>query len=149
MTEKPDGVGLRIDRIFHAPVSRVFEAWRSPEALKKWAWGTLSNEVQVELDFRVGGRYRIGTSRPNNQTWTFSGEFVEIIPDQKLVYTVNWDAPMGYEAPDELVTVEFISSGETTKVSFFHEGVPDPKAREEHEKGWSNTFDVLESILTA
>ena len=71
---------LRMARVFEAPVSRVFAAWIDPKDLEKWAWGDLGVNVRAEVDSRVGGRYRIETSRPDHETWAFSGTYVEIIP---------------------------------------------------------------------
>ena len=140
---------LKMARVFEAPVSRVFAAWIDPKDLEKWAWGDLGVNVRAEVDSRVGGRYRIETSRPDHETWVFSGTYLEIIPDKRLVYTLKWDAPMGYEVATETLRLEFTPRGETTEVSFLHEGVPDERAREVHEQGWSNTFDTLDRILRA
>ena len=148
-TDKHEDFAVRIARVFRAPVARVFEAWSNPEDLRKWAWGTLGNNVQAEVNFRVGGDYRIETSRPNQERWTFSGKYLEIIPHQKLVYTVHWDAPMGYEPSTETVTVEFTGRDDTTEVSFSHDGLPDQACRDEHARGWTNTFDMLDGILSA
>ena len=64
---------IRIERVFHAPVGRVFEAGSSSEDLKRWAWGSLSNEVCADIAFRIGGTYRITTSRSDQERWTLSG----------------------------------------------------------------------------
>ena len=138
---------LRIERVFAAPADRVFACFSSPADLKTWAWGDLSDDVAVEIDFRVGGRYRITTSRPDGQRWAFSGTYLEIVPDRRLAFTVHWDAPMGYEAPDEKVTVELAETEGTTRMIFLHEGVPGAEARQEHRRGWNNTLDVLSGLL--
>ncbi len=137
---------IRIERVFHAPVGRVFEAWSRTEDLKRWAWGSLASDVRADIDFRVGGTYRITTSRSDKERWTFSGTYLEIIANRRIVYTLRWDAPMGYDQVRETVTVEFTEEGEQTIIEFLHEGVPDI-ATETHEKGWNNTFDRLEKIL--
>jgi uncharacterized protein YndB with AHSA1/START domain len=134
-------------RQFNAPVERVYDAWTTPGLLEQWAWGSLGCDVRAELQLRVGGTYSISTVRPDQETFTFHGTYVEVVPHEKLVYTLHWDAPMGYETPEERVTVEFAGKGDVTEVTFVHEGVPDLEARREHEKGWSNTFDALETVL--
>ncbi len=138
---------LRLEREFKAPVARVYRAWTDPKILKRWAWGSLSNDVKADLDLKVGGTYRIETGGPEGQRWAFSGTYLEILPNERLEYSVQWDAPMGYESPDEKITVEFAGYGDTTRVVFVHDGLPE-HARQEHEKGWRNTFDVLDTVLT-
>ncbi|MHC4416347.1 MAG: SRPBCC family protein [Planctomycetota bacterium] len=138
---------VRIVRVFPAPASRVFAAWTKPEDLRKWAWGSLGSDVEVELELRVGGRYRISTQRADGATWSFTGTYLEIVPNAKLAYTLQWDAPLGYQSPTESVVVDFTDEGGTCRVSFDHQGVPDARSRDAHETGWQNTFDMLEGLL--
>ena len=138
---------LRMERTFDASVDRVFRAWSDPGELARWAWGSLGNDVNAEVDLRVGGAYRITTSQPGQATLAFEGTYEDVVPDRRLVYSLHWDAPMGYEAPDERVTVEFVGRGEQTDMTFVHEGVPHELARDTHEKGWDNTFDMLAQQL--
>ena len=137
---------LRLVREFNAPVARVFEAWTDPKILERWAWGSLGDDVTAVLDLRVGGTYRIETGTPEGPRWVFSGTYLLVLPDERLEYSVKWDAPMGYESPDEKITEEFAGTGDTTRVVFVHDGLPE-HARQEHEKGWSNTFDMLDTVL--
>ena len=78
-----------------------------------------------------------------------SGVYLEVEPSRRLAYTVEWSPPMGYDSPEERVTVEFAAEGSGTKVTFVHEGVPIAKGRAVHEEGWKNTFDALEGVLAA
>lgn len=144
-----DLMPTRIERLFAAPVSRVFAAWTTPEVLKRWAWGSLGRDVEAEVDLRVGGGYEITTKSPDGQAWRFSGKYLEIDPDRRLAYTLRWDAPMGYEVGEERVTVEFSDRDRDTLVTFLHEGVSGTVATQTHEKGWNNTFDMLEEVLRA
>ena len=133
--------------MFDAPVEAVFRAWTTPEKLAAWAWGSLGKDVTAEVDLREGGHYRIETAGSDGSRMAFSGTYLEIAPPDRLVYTVTWQAPMGYDSPGELVTVEFSPQGEKTEVVFIHEGVPGTKARAEHVRGWNNTFDLLSKLL--
>ncbi len=138
---------LRMERTFDAPVDRVFRAWSDPGELAQWAWGSIGHDVRADVDLRVGGAYRITSSQPGQPTVACEGIYKEVVTDRRLVYSLHWDAPMGYDAPDERVTVEFVGRGEQTDVTFVHEGVPDGVARETHEKGWADTFDALAQLL--
>jgi uncharacterized protein YndB with AHSA1/START domain len=138
---------VRIERRFDAPVERVFRAWGAPDDLVRWAWGSLSREARATVDFREGGAFRVSTRRPDGEEWAFSGAYVEIAPNRRLVHTLVWEAPMGYEAIEERVTVEFDAQQAGTTVTFCHEGVPTEGAREGHREGWSNAFDALAKVV--
>ncbi len=138
---------LRLERVFDAPVDKVFEGWTSPDALARWAWGSIGADVTADVDLRPGGRYEIATARPDGTTWTFSGTYLEVVKPTRIAYTVEWSAPMGYESPGEKVTVEFHAQGDRTAMEFVHEGVPNEKARQVHAEGWENTFDTLAELL--
>lgn len=147
--QNEQGGHLRIERVFDAPVDEVYRAWTAPEKLEKWAWGTLGKDVTAEVELRSGGRYRIETSRQDGSRLAFSGTYREVVPQEKLVYTVTWEEPMGYESPGEKVTVEFHPKDARTQVVFVHEGVPEGPAQQEHVRGWQNTFDLLDRLLKA
>ncbi len=136
-----------MERTFDAPVERVFRAWSDPRILERWAWGSLGHEVRADVDLRVGGSYRIETSQPGKDTFAFRGTYDEVVVGRRLLYTLHWDAPMGYDAALERVTVEFTDRGAQTEVTFLHEGVPHQLARDTHETGWANTFDALDRHL--
>ena len=138
---------LRIVRVFDAPVDRVFRAWSVPRDLQQWAWGSLGNDVTAEVDLRVGGAYRIETLRPEQVKWAFTGIYEQVDADRRLVYTVSWSVPMGYESPGERVTVDFVNREGKTEVVFVHEGVPEGPASATHDQGWNNTFDALKQHL--
>jgi uncharacterized protein YndB with AHSA1/START domain len=70
---------LRLTRTFRAPRDTVFQAWTDPEELKRW-WGPPGYATPVvELDLRVGGRYRIGMRElPDGQVFYLSGAWEEV-----------------------------------------------------------------------
>ena len=146
MTNDQPATPVRIVRDFAAPASRVFAAWTDPQQLGRWAWGSLGRDCTAEIDLRVGGRYRVTTSRPEGEL-AFSGTYIEVKPDERLVYTLHWEAPMGYDVREETVTVEFVDTALGSEVIFVHDGVELPEARREHAKGWADTFDSLKRLL--
>ena len=145
-----DGVdnasSIRMEREFEAPVERVYRAWCAPADLEQWAWGSIGQDVAATVDLRPGGGFRISTARPDGTEWAFSGSYIEVVPNRRLVHTLEWEAPMGYEA-EEQVTVEFNDQGGKTAVMFIHDGVPDDRSREGHIEGWGDTFDMLGRLL--
>lgn len=84
---------LHLTRTFAAPRAAVFRAWTDPERLKQW-WGPPGYATPaVELDLRVGGRYRIGMRKlPDGDVFYLSGVYQEVRPPERLVYTWRWES---------------------------------------------------------
>jgi uncharacterized protein YndB with AHSA1/START domain len=138
---------VRLTWSFSAPAAEVFAAWSEADRYRRWAWGQLGSDTEATVDCRVGGQYRVSTRRPDGTIWSFWGEYLECERNSRLVYTVNWDAPMGYECDGETVEVSFAERDRGTEIEFVHKGVPSAKAREEHRKGWVDTLRTLSDLL--
>lgn len=138
---------VRLTWYFEAPAHRLFEAWSDARRFGRWAWGQLGSNTEATVDCGVGGKYRVTTKRPNGAEWSFWGEYLECVPNERLVYTVNWDAPMGYECHGETVEVVFRRRGGGTEIEFVHKGVPTQEAREGHRQGWVDTLETLSRLL--
>ena len=131
---------LTIEHTFAAPRPRVFEAWSSPEVLLRW-WGAGPDWTSpaVEIDLRPGGRYRLSMTDPGaGAVYTVGGEYIEVAPPERLVYTWVWETP-GSPTGDltTLVTVEFREApGDRTTVILTHTGFDDTDQRNRHDEGW-------------
>jgi len=102
-----------ITRVFDAPARLLFEAYSKPEHIKRW-FGPKDWPVTLcEMDFRVGGRYRFAMTGPDGKQGTpFGGEYLEIVPDRKIVYDDSFESP---GAERMVVTVTFEEeAGQTT-----------------------------------
>jgi uncharacterized protein YndB with AHSA1/START domain len=138
------GVVLVVRRTIRASAESLFEAWTRPEHLRVW-WGPRPVTCSgAEVDLRVGGRFRIVNALPDGKTVTIDGEFQEIRPPHKLVYT--WR--MGEQAEgSSLVTVRFEARGEATEVVVVHESIPSAAVRDSHATGWDGCLDGLEAFF--
>ena len=141
---------LIIRRTINAPRERVFNAWTQPEHLKSWwranpAWST---EI-AEVDLRVGGKYRLGMRDPEKEgPHVCYGEFREVDPPNKVVYTWSWEPPE-MDVGVTLVTVEFREKGDATELVLTHEKFPTAEAASEHSKGWTGCIEVFVGFVEA
>ncbi len=142
-----EGATLRLTRNFSAPRETVYRAFTDPEVLSKW-WGPKGVTCQaVDMDVRPGGRYHLEMLSPEGNTHILDGEYREVTPSSRLVYTWTWG--MGPLAGHEtLVTLEFNDRGGATELVLTHEMLVDEEARDLHGKGWSSSLDCLEELLS-
>lgn len=98
-----------ITRQFDAPARSLFEAFRHPEHLRRWFGPKGWPLTLCEVDLRVGGRYRFAMTGPDGRQGTpFGGEYLEIVPNRKIVYTNAFESP---GAETMIVTVTFDEQG--------------------------------------
>ena len=154
-----DGITVRITRCFDHPPSTLFAAFTTPELAAQWMWAGLGSQPYAEIDLRIGGRYRIAISAdPDDHSWpgderAMRGVYLEIEPNRRLVYTLHWEADVGYNRPcldsiDEAVTVDFGETEAGCLLVFNHVGLPgDADSAEAHAQGVQASFDVLAAIL--
>lgn len=83
-----------ITRVFDAPARLLFEAYSKPEHIMRW-FGPKGWPVTLcEMDFRVGGKFRFAMTGPSGkQNTPFGGEYLEIVPNRKIVYDNGFETP--------------------------------------------------------
>ncbi len=142
-----------IERTFNAAVDLIWQMWTQPEHFKQW-YGPKGFTVPVaEMALRVGGKRLICMASPDGsmKMWT-TGEFIEIVPNERLVYTESpadengnvvspaaMGMPEGYPTTTE-VTVLLDDLGGRTKMVMTHAGMP---AGSGAGGGWEQAFDKL------
>lgn len=137
---------LILERTLDAPPERVFAAWTDPSLLRQW-WGPPGSVVKVvKVDFRVGGRYRLGIQR-GQATYFVSGVYHTIEPPHKLVFTWRWEN-VEMDVGRSLVTIEFQANGRKTDLRLTHAQLPTEEARAAHREGWVGILDELGRFVT-
>jgi uncharacterized protein YndB with AHSA1/START domain len=143
-----DPTSIRIERTFAAPAQAVFAAWTSPEMLRRWYPPGADWDTPVaEVDLRVGGKLRLVMRSPTDEEFGGGGEYQEITPGQRLVFTWAWDRP-DIGGGTQLVEVEFREHPNgTTTVVMTNRGLTDDETRKSHRDGWEGSFDNLDRLL--
>ena len=147
--KRPDATAIRVERTFAAPARAVFEAWTSAELLRRWYPPGADWDTPVaEVDLRVGGRLRLVMRSPDGEEFGGGGEYREITPATRLVFTWAWDQPEVAEGV-QLVEVDFTEHPDgTTTVVMTNRGLADEQARESHREGWEGSFDSLARVVS-
>jgi len=82
-------VALCVSRRFGAPPQRVFQAWLDPQIAGQWLFATALRPIaRVEIDARVAGSFCF-VDRHDYRTIEHSGEYIEIVPHRRLVFTLS------------------------------------------------------------
>ncbi|WP_334371375.1 SRPBCC family protein [Bradyrhizobium sp. AZCC 1719] len=100
--------------------------------------------VKADIDLRVGGRYRI-SFRANGDYNEVGGVYREVVPNERLVFSWAWHSTPERES---LVTISIRPEGSGSLLVFNHAQFVDEKARDSHQRGWTELLGKLESYLT-
>ncbi len=150
---------ILVERVIDAPRELVWKAWTEPGYVKRW-WGAKGfTEPVVRIDLREGGRYLFGMRSPEGQDFWSTGEYREIAPAERLVFTDSFSdaegnvVPASYygmtgDWPLELVaTVTFEDADGGTKLTIREPGVPADEDRDMAVVGWNESLDKLADVL--
>ena len=143
------GTALRISRAYPAPREEVFRAWTDPKALERWFRPDPEFVTKIPiLELTPGGRYRLEMSK-GGATHVAVGEYREIRPPEKLVFTWRWEASdIAAFFEDTIVTLEFHDRGGETELVLIHEKLPTAEEREKHDHGWKGCLDGLSQYIS-
>jgi len=159
MDEQPSTYAeVHLTRLFDAPRERVYRAFTEPDDLVRWIWGAEAKNTVATFEARVGAPYTIYT----DNAWDEDGKrpragmrglvlFAE--PNEHLVYSLQWDADVGYNGGpdpvlDEIVSVRFADEDGGTRMEYHHLGVPDVgNSAALHSSSIDSTFDDLAKLL--
>jgi len=138
---------ILIAREFDAPKHLVYEAYTTPELVKRW-WSGQRGEVRtIEIDLRVGGRWRYVMNANEGFEVAFHGEYREIVADERLVSTEVFEGMPDAEALDTATFTEL--DGRTTlEVLVQHSSKEHRDAHIESgmEGGLQEAMDLLEEV---
>lgn len=147
-TKAAEKTSLEIKRFINAPRERVYGAWTDPSQLKEW-WGPESVRTRnFVAEARVGGKYRWDLINPEDEEMSVFGEYRELVPGKKIVFTWKWDDDDVWENRDSIVTVELSDRDGGTELLLKHEQLPSEESRDRHNEGWNSVLDRLEKFFS-
>jgi uncharacterized protein YndB with AHSA1/START domain len=141
---------ILITREFNAPKELVYEAWTTPELVKRW-WSAKRGEATVaEIDLRVGGRWRYAMVTDDGMEVAFHGEYREVVPNERIVSTEVYEGIPDGEANATLNTATFEEEdGRTTLTILIEASSKDARdaiVASGMEDGLQDALDLLEAV---
>ncbi|OFZ29317.1 MAG: hypothetical protein A2622_07835 [Bdellovibrionales bacterium RIFCSPHIGHO2_01_FULL_40_29] len=120
---------VKVEKIIGRSTSDVFHALKQGRLFMNCG----SDASSMKIDFRVGGKYHINFRNHNVSNF---GEFLEIIPDRKIVF--SWCQSFGDDQkPDSQVTIELFEDGSKTRLVLVHSGFKTKEIADIHQTGWN------------
>ncbi|HET7773638.1 MAG TPA: SRPBCC family protein [Burkholderiaceae bacterium] len=137
---------VRLHRVLAAPPERVYRAFTEPAAMASWLPPHGFTCAVQQFEPQVGGRFRMSfTQFATGHTHGFGGEFLELVPAQRLRYTDVFDDP---NLPGTLeVTVELNAVSCGTELHITQAGIPDAIPPEMCYLGWQDSLDKLRRLV--
>lgn len=139
---------VRFHRVLRASPDKVYRAFLDADALVKWLPPNGYTAKVHHLDARVGGTYKMSfTNFTSGQSNSFGGEYLELVPNQRIRHTDAFDDP---NLPGKMtVTATFTKVSCGTELNIVQEGVPDVIPPEACYLGWQESLALLAKLVEA
>jgi uncharacterized protein YndB with AHSA1/START domain len=142
------GNTIRLHRVLRATPERIYRAFLDPDAKAKWLPPNGVTGKIHHLDAKVGGTHKMSfTNFTSGRSHSFGGEYLELVPDERIRYTDRFDDP---NLPGEIrvtITLKKVSCG--TELSIVQEGVPAVIPPEACYLGWQESLILLAKLVEA
>lgn len=146
-TQTGETFSLELKRVIKAPRARVYQAWADPAQLRAWFGPKEVHTDRVTADPRAGGKLQWDLTTSEGEKMTMCGEFRELVPDRRIVFTWQWQDDEVWEGHISTVTIELADAEGGTELTFRHEQIPTEQSRDNHRGGWTSLLDKLETYL--
>ena len=139
---------IRLHRVLRATPERIYRAFLDADAMVKWLPPNGFTCKVHHMDAKVGGTFKMSfTNFTTGKSHSFGGQYLELVPHERLRYTDVFDDP---NLPGEIrvtVVLKQVSCG--TEVNIAQEGVPDVIPAEACYLGWQESLTLLGKLVEA
>jgi uncharacterized protein YndB with AHSA1/START domain len=146
-TKEAARFSLEIKRVIKAPRDRVYAAWTDPAELRQWFGPENVQTHNLIAESRVGGQFCWDLSNSEGEKMTVRGEYRELQPGKKIVFTWQWQDDETWENLFSVVTVELDDADGGTELRLKHQQLPNEESRDGHNRGWNSALDKLEKFF--
>ena len=139
---------VRLHRVLRAPSNRIYRAFLNAEAMAKWLPPNGFTCRVHHLDAKVGGTFRMSfTNFTTEKSHAFGGEYLELVPNERISYTDKFDDPNLPGTMKTTVSLKTVSCG--SELSVVQEGIPDAIPVEACYLGWQESLMLLAKLVEA
>jgi uncharacterized protein YndB with AHSA1/START domain len=139
---------VRLHRVLRASPEKIYRAFLDPNAMVKWLPPHGFIGKVHHLDARVGGSYKMSfTNFSNGQGHSFGGEYLELVPNERIRHTDAFDDPNLPGTMQVTVSLKAVSCG--TELAIVQEGIPDVIPLEACYLGWQESLTLLAQLVEA
>jgi uncharacterized protein YndB with AHSA1/START domain len=139
---------VQLHRVLRTTQERIYRAFLDPDAMVKWLPPNGFTGKVHHLEARVGGTYKMSfTNFTSGNSHSFGGEYLELVPNERIRHTDKFDDP---NLPGEMqvtVTLKKVLVG--TEVNIVQEGVPAVIPAEACYLGWQESLALLTKLVEA
>ncbi len=140
------GNTVQLHRVLRAPARKIYRAFLDPDAMVKWLppHGFTGKVHQIEAE--VGGTYKMSfTNLTTGRSHSFGGKFLELVPDERIRHTDEFDDPNLAGQMRTTVTLRKVSVG--TELAVVQEGIPAAIPVEACHLGWQESLALLTLLV--
>ncbi len=139
---------IRLHRVLRAKPERIYRAFLDPDAMAKWLPPNGFTGKVHHLDARVGGTYKMSfTNFTSGKSHSFGGEYLELVPNERIRHTDRFDDPNLPGAMQTTITLKPVLVG--TDVTIVQDGVPEAIPSEACYLGWQESIALLAALVEA
>lgn len=139
---------VRLHRVLRAPPERIYRAFLDADALAKWLPPNGFTCKVQHLDATVGGTFRMAfTNFTTQQSHAFGGAYLELVPNERIVYSDTFDDPNLPGTMKTTVSLQAVSCG--TELNVVQEGIPEAIPAESCYLGWQESLGLLARLVEA
>jgi uncharacterized protein YndB with AHSA1/START domain len=139
---------VQFHRVLRTTPERVYRAFLDPDAMAKWLPPNGFTGKVHHMDARVGGTYKMSfTNFTSGKSDSFGGEYLELVPNERIRHTDRFDDPNLPGVMQVTVTLKKVLVG--TEVTIVQEGLPDVIPPEACVLGWQESLTLLAKLVEA
>lgn len=139
---------VRLHRVLRAPPERVYRAFLTAEAMVKWLPPNGFTGTVHHLEAKVGGTFKMSfTNFTTGKSHAFGGEYLELVPNERIRYTDKFDDPNLPGVMKTTVSLKAVSCG--AELNVVQEGIPDVIPLEACYLGWQESLVLLTKLVEA
>jgi uncharacterized protein YndB with AHSA1/START domain len=148
---EPGDDPIIVEGYFAVTPAKAFQAWTDPDIVMKWFGYTPNSLHSATIDLRPGGAWQFLKSSDEEKSVGFEGEYLDIEPDKRLVFTWSYVVAHATGARDATpysqVEVNFTAKGNGTNIRLVHSAVLDEAMRTGFSGGWDAAFNTMSALL--